>query len=137
MINFKQMVESFGNDIEFSNNLINENNIASFENEIEAKFGDELKYYILNYGYLAMNDIEFFGINSKQMSKSDMIQTTKDLHINFNLTQNLIAFMKSTDDIYYLVDENDKVFRFDSVVCTLTPLEIDLITFIKNQLENC
>lgn len=137
MINFKQMVESFGNDIEFSNNLINENNIASFENEIESKFGDELKYYILNYGYLAMNDIEFFGINSKQMSKSDMIQTTKDLHTNFNLTQNLIAFMKSTDDIYYLIDENDKMFRFDSVVSTLTPLEIDLITFIKNQLETC
>lgn len=134
MNNLKEIVNSF-DDIEYTKNLVTENDIQQLEEITESKFGEELKFYILNYGYLALNNIEFFGVNSKQMSKSDMIKTTTELHLNFDLTKNLVALIKSTDDIYYLVDEFDDVFRFDSYINTIEPLNIKLSTFIKNTLE--
>lgn len=134
MNNLKEIVNSF-DDVEYTKNLVTEKDIQHLEEITESKFGEELKFYILNYGYLALNNIEFFGVNSKQMSKSDMIKTTTELHLNFDLTKNLVALIKSTDDIYYLVDEFDDVFLFDSYINTIEPLNIKLSTFIKNTLE--
>lgn len=135
MNNLKEIINSF-DDIEYTKNLITENDIQKLEEITESRFGEELKFYILNYGYIALNNIEFFGVNSKQMEKSDMIRTTTEIHLNFDLTKNLVALIKSTDDIYYLVDEFDNVFRFDSYINTIKPLNIKLSTFIKNTLEN-
>lgn len=133
---FKQIIKNFEDKIEYTKNLIDEKDISVYEEAINAKLGKYLKYYVLHYGYLALDDIEFLGINSKQGLKSDMIETTKTLHENFSKTQNYIAFFKTTDDIYYLVDESDNVYRFDSFVDELKPLNTNLINFIKETFYN-
>ena len=101
----------------------------------DVKFGPQLKYYILNFGYMAKNYIEFLGINSKQELKSDMILYTKNLHKDFNVTKNYIVFNNPSDSIYILTDKNDNMYKFDGVEKNLTPLNITLVKYIEEEFD--
>ena len=136
MQEFKNLLATYKNKIEKSVNLISEKELKIYENKMEVKFGYQLSYYILNFGYLALNHIELLGINSKQNFESDMVITTNNLHSGFEETKNLIAIYKTTDNVYYLVDKDDFVYSFDNVLLKKEPLNINMICFIKDLFLN-
>jgi len=88
-MDIKEFVEK--NNLEKCKSLIKVEQLNNIEKEIKIKFGNELKKYILEYGYLAYEYIELYGINSKQGIESDMVKQTLYLHKYFPKTINYIA----------------------------------------------
>lgn len=136
MQEFENLIKKYENNFDCTKNLVEENFVEACENELNVKFGKQLKYYILNFGYMAKNYIEFLGINSKQEFKSDMIVYTKNLHKDFNITKNYVVFNNPSDSIYILVDKSDNMYKFDSVEEQLTPLNITLVKYIEEEFDS-
>lgn len=118
------------NDVDYSFNRITIDMISNFENKVNVSFGEQLKKYIVEYGYLGYKHIELFGINNYQGINSDMVNKTLRLHENFDKTRGLIAVEDQGDGDYYLVDSNDMIFRFVSANNELVPQKIDLFEYI-------
>lgn len=119
--------------VEFTKNLINMENINEAQNYLGITFGSELKEYILEYGYLAYEYAELYGINSIQLMESDMIRETKRLHELFPKTANLIIIENQGDGDYYLVDSNDNVYEYISDIDELTDVKMSLFDYILNR----
>jgi hypothetical protein len=100
------------NDVETTRNLVSLNEIDSIQNELGVSFGDQLKIYVLEFGYLAFGSVEFYGINSRQSSESDMVRQTLYLHKYYPFTKPFIALENRGDGDYYVVDSRDNVFEF-------------------------
>ena len=123
------------NDVVFSKNTINENEIKYYEKIIGLTFGKQLQQYILNYGFLSFGSLEFYGINAVQKEKSDLVVQTNYLHNYFEKTKCLIAFESFGDGFYVLVDEKDNVFEYDNETDKLTNLKIMLNDYILKRFK--
>lgn len=102
------------NDVDCTKNLINKADIESIVEKMNVSIGDQLKKYILRYGYLGYRHIEFYGMNSKQMNESDMITQTIYLHKYFPKTNCFIAFENIGDGNYAVVSSEDYVFEYST-----------------------
>ncbi len=100
--------------VDYSKDLVNIDVLKDIEKELGTKFGNELTQYFLEYGYLAYKHVELYGINSKQLSESDLVKQTKYLHKYFLKTDGLIALENVGDGIYILISSNDDVYEFSS-----------------------
>lgn len=121
------------NAVDYSYNRISEDKIREMEIFLKVGFGDQLKKYILCYGYLGYKYIELYGINSFQGINSDMVKKTVWLHGYFEKTKGLIAVEDQGDGDYYLVDSNDSVYRFVADNNELIPQDTDLFNYILNR----
>lgn len=124
------------NKLEFTHNTIEEKEIEPLQNTIGVTIGPELKDYILNYGYLAYKHIELYGINSKQLLKSDLITQTLYLHKYFPKVSNFIALENYGDGKYIVVSSQDDVFEYDSEKNLLKDTESKLSEYIINRFTN-
>ena len=122
-----------GFDYDCSTNLIEREDLGKYEKITGINFGLMLKNYILNYGYLGLNDIEFYGINNIQKEQSDLIKQTVYLHNTFDITKDYIAFENMGDGTYTLIDSNDMIYKFISENSEISPLDINLYEFISNK----
>ncbi len=109
-MNLKEFIMS--HDVDYSYNRANETFLSKMESLVGVRIGEQLKNYIINYGYLGYKHIELFGVNNSQGIDSDMIKQTLLLHKQFDVTKSLIAIEDQGDGDYYLVDETDMVYRF-------------------------
>lgn len=119
-----------GKDIDFTKNVIGAHQIAQVEEWLGICLGDELEEYILKYGYLGYEDVELYGINSRQFEKSDMITQTEYLHKYFNKTMNYIGLENIGDGIYILIDAQDNIYNYDSETDDLISLNLKLFEYI-------
>ena len=78
-----------------------------------VQIGKELADYILQYGYLAFEYSELYGINSRQFLESDMVKQTIYLHSYYPETREYIAIENHGEGDYYIVDKNDYIYEFD------------------------
>ncbi len=108
MATLKEIVEKF--DVDSTKNLISENDLDSLKSNGGFQIGTQLKEYILKYGYLGFESIEFYGINSIQKENSDLISQTKYLHKYFPVSNDFIAFENCGEGDYAIVDINDNVY---------------------------
>ena len=99
-------------DVDYSNKCVDEMAMPKIIENCGMKFGSQLTYYILRYGYLGYGFVEFYGVSRVDFLHSDMIKETKYLHKWFPETYNKVAFENQGDGDYYLVDENDNMYRF-------------------------
>ena len=118
------------NDVDFTKNIIDEKFFEVVETEIGFKFGPELKKYVLTYGYLGFEDVEFYGINQNQGIDSDMVTQTKYLHKYFEKTENYVAFENIGEGDYVIVDSDDNVFEYDTEVGKVKELNVKLFDYI-------
>lgn len=133
-MNIKQFVLS--NAVDYSNALINEDFLQKVESTIGIKMGQELKEYLLQYGYLGYEFIEFYGVNSRQNLKSDMVTQTLYLHKYFPQTQSYVAIENQGEGDYYLVDSQDIVYEFISENNTLNNTRLKLFDFILSRFQS-
>lgn len=125
---YKKFIEQ--NDVDFTKNLVNEQELAEFEKIAGLSFGAQLKEYILTYGYLGFSAVEFYGVNSKQREKSDLITQTLYLHTYFKKTQRYIAFENIGEGKYILVDGHDNIYSYSSEQDDIQSLGVDLGEYI-------
>jgi len=113
---------------------ISESELFIYEEELGVKFGQQLKEYILKYGYLAYKHIEFDGINANQKLDSDMIRDTKNIRNLSDKLNELVVIENQGDGDYYLVDSNDNMYEFiQDGSLELKKLDIDLCQYIYDR----
>lgn len=118
------------NKVSFTKNLISVEDITIIEEEIGVPCGKELRDYLLKYGYLAYKHVELYGVNSKQMTESDMIKQTKYLHKYFMKTSEYIALENMGDGEYVLVSASDDIFEYSSEQDDITKLDYKFDDYI-------
>ena len=123
------------NEVEYTRDIISEKELQELSSKIGVEFGVQLKEYILKYGYLAFEDVEMYGINSRQNEESDMIKQTKYLHEWFEKTIGLIAIENQGDGDYYFVDKEDNVYRYNLDLKEPMAQNIKLFDYILKRFE--
>jgi hypothetical protein len=111
---------------ESTKNLITETQLSEIVSSFGIPIGSQLKNYLLSYGYLGKNEIEFYGVNSRQLFKSDLLSQTAYLHKYFVDTKPFYAIENLDDGEYALVNSSDDIILFDSENQTLSPAGIKL-----------
>jgi len=130
----QEIVENY--DVDYTKNLISVLDLLKFEKLLNVKFGKILKEYLLRYGYIGFQSIEFYGINSKQLEKSDMITQTLYLHTYFPKTKGLIAFNNMDEHDYALVDSEDKIYYYNTITDEMIDMNLNLCDFILNEFKS-
>lgn len=118
--------------VDYTKNLINEEFIVKAETSMGISIGNQLKRYLLDYGYLGYGSVEFYGINSVQNLNSDMIQQTQYLHTYFPKTCNFIALGSYGDGEYVLIDSRDFIYLYSTEQNILEETNMLLNDYIFN-----
>ena len=132
-MNIKDIRDNYS--IDYTKNLVSSEELKLLEEKINCKFGPRLREYLLTYGYIGFESIEFYGINSRQLERSSLISKTIYLHKYFPKTIGFVAFENQGEGDYYLVDEPDKRFNYDSETDIFKEIKMNLLEYIINRLE--
>ena len=124
------------NEVDKTTNLVDESVIAEAEGQLQVTFGTQLKQYILKYGYLGYEYAELYGMNSNENLKSDLVEQTKYLHKYYPETKNYIAIENQGEGDYYLVDQSDMVFEYDTDMEKMTSIGCTLFEYIVKRFES-
>lgn len=124
------------NEVEYSDSLIEASDITKIENAIGVSLGNELKTYILTYGYLAYKFSELYGVTARQLLDSDLVKQTLYLHSYYPETSSLIAIENQGEGDYYLVDADDNVFELDTELKRLIPTSKKVFEYIIQRFES-
>lgn len=117
MKDFKE-IEDFilNNKVEFSNNRIDIKTLDEYIESFNLEVGNELKRYILEYGFLKFDNTQFYGIDNIEKKESSLIKQTLYLQKNYpREIKNLINFGKLQNGNILLVDSNDMVYCWKNV----------------------
>ena len=116
----KEFVDN--NDVDYSSDPVGIDYIPSVEKAVGVSLGGELIKYIVKYGYLGFENIEFYGVNYKQKLDSDMIKQTQYLHKYYPKTAGYVAIENQGEGHYHIVDSDDTVYEYvssaDQIICT-------------------
>ena len=110
--------------------------IQEAEKYLECTFGIELKHYLRNYGYLANEDVEFYGIDKNQGLESDIVVTTGMLRGMTSLSNGKTAILKLRDSCYILADSNDVIYICNLLRNTLTRTPHTFYSYVSAVLQN-
>lgn len=121
------------NKVTKTTRVVNSTFLFEIEKLIGLHFGPELKKYLLNYGYLSYKHIELYGINSNENENSDMVKQTLYLHKYYPITRGFIALENQGEGDYYVVDENDNVYEYDSELAELTNINVKVFDYILDR----
>jgi len=123
------------NDVDFAAHLIKKTDLPLVEDELGVKIGPQLSEYLLDYGYLGFESVEFYGMNARQGMKSDMVTQTLYLHKYYATTTSFVAIENYGEGDYILVDSEDNVYRFVSEENTLTKVGRKLFDYILTRFQ--
>ena len=118
------------NNVDFAAYLIKEADLRLVEKELGVKFGPQLSAYLLDYGYLGFESVEFYGMNARQGMNSDVVKQTLYLHKYYAKTSPYVAIENYGEGDYILVDSDDNVLRFISEENTLKKVGKKLFEYI-------
>jgi len=134
--NINVELEQFINDnCDFTSNTISLELLKKIEQDCGIKFGSQLSYYIIKYGYLGYEDIELYGINSKEGINSDLLVQTRYLHDYFENTKSFIVIDKMGEFLYSLVDKDDNIYVYDINNKTCKFLNIKLFDYVLKRFK--
>jgi len=129
-------LENFINEhCDFTKNIVTNEVLKMVENGIGVKFGTQLTEYIMKYGYLGYGEKEFYGLNSLQSMNSDLFEQTMTLHNYFTITKPYICVEKVSEHIYSLIDSNDNIYLYNTMVNELKELNIKFYDYILKRFK--
>ena len=127
--------EDIAVELESCTNLIGEDSLAEVEKAFGVPIGRELRRYILEYGYIAYEYVELYGVNANQGLDSDMVKQTAYLHEYYPATAGYIALGGDGETGYALVDSEDHVYDFDPDSSKPEPTGLQLFDYIAKCYE--
>jgi hypothetical protein len=123
------------NEVQSTTRTVGESVMVQAEKLVGVSFGAQLKEYIFKYGYLAFRFCELYGINSNENLESDLVSQTKYLHKYYPETQGYIAIENQGEGDYFLLDQDDNVFEYDTDIGELTAMDQKLFDYILQRFE--
>lgn len=123
------------NNVTSTTRLVSTDVLLEAEKKIGLTFGEQLKEYLLKYGYLRFKFAELYGINSNQNLDSDLIKQTLYLHKYFPETCKYIAIENQGEGDYYIVDSYDNVYEYDSNLKEVVNINQKLFEYIIKRFE--
>ena len=123
-------------DVDFAAQLPNTDLIDKVELAIGVKIGNQLKQYLLEYGYLGFESIEFYGVNSKQGLSSDLVKQTIYLHKYYSNTKDYIALENCGEGDYAMVDSFDNVYIYQTEDNKLKITNKSLFDYILSRFDS-
>jgi hypothetical protein len=88
--------------------------LSEIENIYNLKIGNQLKYYLLNYGSITYKSMELYGLGFNDDDYYLNIATrTKFLNESFGLPEGYFVVENMGDGAYIVVDINDDIFLFE------------------------
>jgi hypothetical protein len=117
-------------------NGVTESTIVTAEDSLDLRFGEELKSYLFNYGFLIYKFVELLGLTNEQGESSDLIVQTKRARENLHLDSKYVVIENLGDGLYVICDSKDNVFNFQDINNTITPLNVSLIEYILNRFKS-
>ncbi len=98
-------------DFELTNHVIDKD-INDFERKLNIKLGNEYKSFLLEFGTLEVEYLEFYGIfKDNNVLPSAIHSTLYHRSIIENFPNNLIVFFESGDGSFFCVDKDDEVYK--------------------------
>ena len=98
--------------IDFSNCRIKVEDIPIFEEHLGTKFCQQLKNYLLEYGYIGYKSFEMLGINRKQYFESDMVKETLAFYeLCPEYKGKAVVVFKNDKDDFYILEEDNHIVR--------------------------
>ena len=111
--------------------------LQAIQQKLGCVFGNQLKSYLLDFGYLAHGCNEMYGVNERQKLESDLVKTTEMLHTDFPVCKGLVAVDNQGDGDYILCDSEDMVYEFiPSDKNEIIPLGKNLQEYIIERLQS-
>lgn len=89
-----------------------EESIKQLEKKLNIKSSDELKDYLMTYGVLSFNSVEFLGLGVPDTSYLNIITTTLELIRKGNLPLGYVVIEDLSDGSYAVYD-NKKVYLWE------------------------
>ena len=123
------------NDCDFSKFLPSEDLVNEAEKVLNIKFGEQLRKYLLTYGYLGYKYIMFAGLVANMGLKSDLVGETLANHKYFKETEGLIYIEDQGDADYYMIDSDDFVYRICPGAHIFEKLNIKLFDYMLERFE--
>lgn len=114
--------------------LARQKDIELLEKELSVKLGEEYKNFLMEFGTLEVEYLEFYGFFKDNLSLPSAIYATKYMRDTIDdFDKELVVFYESGDGSYYNVDSNDYVYHCTYNRCN--KLNIKFKEFIFNKLE--
>lgn len=121
-------------NLEVSSRATNED-IENFENNLSLKLGEEYKSFLLEFGTLEVEYLEFYGFTKNEESSLNAQKITKEHRKSVeNFPKNLLVFFDAGDGSYYCVNSNDEVFRCIYNRCS--KLDVTFKKFLYQKIES-
>lgn len=109
--------------------------IENFENNLSIKLGNEYKSFLLEFGTLEVEYLEFYGYTKNPENSLNALALTKEQRESIkDFPKNLIVFFNAGDGSYYCVDSDDKVYRCIYNRCG--QLEVTFKDFLCQEIES-
>lgn len=119
--------------LEHSEDRIRERSIPFYEDTLGMKFGEQLRYYLLNFGYLHYRNVEMLGIERTVGVESDMVRVTKALRRRHPAVNSMVAIERFEGGEFFLVDSEDNVWRYVVRYEELTEVGMKLDDYILSR----
>jgi len=111
-------IKTFGLHLETTEKAT-ETNISEFENKLGIKLGKEYKSFLLEFGTLEVEYLEFYGYFKDDSSLPSAINSTLYHRESIeNFPNDLIVFFESGDGSFFCVDRDDEVYKCTYNRCT-------------------
>lgn len=110
--------------------------IEESEQLVGLKFGDEMTEYLLRYGYLAYEYVEFYGITAKKGVESSLVKKAIYLHNYYPETKGFVPLEDRGEGDYALVNSEDRVYSYDCSLKEMVDTGLSLFDYIKQRFES-
>ena len=95
-------------------NKLSESELLELFSSIGFVPGKQFAEFVNSYSYLALGDVEFFGINYSLKEKTGMFARTKALIENYPVLKGYYVVESCGDGYYILADSEDNIYNFFS-----------------------
>lgn len=116
--------------------LLRKADIPNIEKKLKTSIGIQLSEFLLSCGELECGDICFFGVSTRENSRSKMINQTITLRRKYPKIDGYIVFEDRGDGNYTIVDSADNVSFFVPTDNVIVNASLKLYEYIESRLIN-
>lgn len=113
---------------------VDESDISKYEKELKVFFGEKYKHFLMKFGCLSVEYLEFYGICGENSSAPSAIFVTKKMREDLDFFPgDLIVIHEVGDGTFYCVDSNDRIFFCNYHECN--KIDDSFADFLLNKIK--